>query len=357
MKIIIKIISLIMIISVMTLSVYAISYDEFKISVDEKMSEITLPDEIIDSEIELNNYENISKIDSDSIFSFIRKVIASSIKSPIKLFISVLVICLLGSILSTFSSISEDVMIVITFLCVMNSILYLISDSLSAIKSLSTFLISYVPIYASLCITSGNIGGAMTYNSTVLFICDLAVVGINTIVIPLLICAFVLSVSELLNNNMIASSKLISKLLTSVFGFVMTVFTAVIGIQSRITSSKYTVGIRAGKYLISSFVPVIGNTINESSEMVKSSIETIKSTVGIFGIIIISMTLSIPIITISLYNASLLVSQSLASVFGMNKISKLLEALVQTLNMLKTVYIFLLLMLTISSGILLRYPN
>ncbi len=68
-------------------------------------------------------------------------------------------------------------------------------------------------------------------------------------------------------------------------GLLLTLYGAVIAIQSQAAGAFDTVAGKTVKYAVGSFVPVVGGALSDSLEMVGTSARAIKSALGISGII------------------------------------------------------------------------
>jgi len=117
-----------------------------------------------------------------------------------------------------------------------------------------------------------------------------------------------------------------------VFVFITTVLTAVLFFQNTLASSADTLAARSVKFAVTSFVPVIGGMIGDVSRTIIGSIQVLKSITGIFGILVIVITLLPPLITVILNKFMLQISGAFALILGMDKQSDFLKEMGSLLN-------------------------
>ena len=219
-------------------------------------------------------------------------------------------------------------------------------------SSIQIFMSSYIPIYASICIASGNIAGAMSYNAILLYTCEAATLFATFILKPILICTVVLCITQAINPEMPDILSSFKRIFTTIFGLILTVFTGVVGLQATLGRTADGLGLRAGKYLVSSFVPILGYTITESYRTIQLSLSAIRSTIGLFGIVIIALVFSIPLISLTLYRIFFTISEWIAGVCQNRGISILMKGLNNVYSLLSTILLMYILMLIISTGML-----
>ena len=99
----------------------------------------------------------------------------------------------------------------------------------------------------------------------------------------------------------------------------MTIFTAVLFFQNILASSADTVAARTVKFTITSAVPVVGGLIGAISRTIIGSLQVVKSVAGIFGVLVIIITLLPPLITIVLNKLMLKISGAFALILGADR--------------------------------------
>lgn len=333
---------------------------------DEILQEV--PDNIKDI---LKDY-NINSLDSDTIldlspFDFIKMMfygIMYKLKEPLSIFATILAVILLSSLLNNFentfnkNSLGQTFQVV-SILCVsgfiVTPIIEIIRQIQTLISQISSFLISFVPVFAGIITASGKPITAFAYNSVVLIVVEVISIVSKSFLIPLcssylalVICSCITTQIDL--NNFI---KTIKTILMWTLGLLMTIFVAILTIKSFVASSADTVTMRATQYLAGSFIPVVGSVISDTMAIIQGSMGVIKSTVGVFGIIVILLMFLPSIISTLLMNFAIKLSQIVSEMLGVKKVSSLLKATSFALTFIQAILITYGIMVIVSIGLML----
>ena len=81
-------------------------------------------------------------------------------------------------------------------------------------------------------------------------------------------------------------------------GFMITVFTGLSAVQGMMTKSADSLLIRTARYSIDNFIPVVGGFTADSLEMLLSCITSLRSGIGIAGVIILVLLLTGPLLRV-----------------------------------------------------------
>lgn len=153
--------------------------------------------------------------------------------------------------------------------------------------------------------------------------------------------------------NLSGFCELINKVVKWVLTFTMSVFTAILTMQSIITSSADSAGTKATRFAISSFVPLVGGALSEAYQTVRGCMSMLKSGVGVFAILATG-TIYIPALTSCvLWLIAINIAIALAGVFDMGQIIKLLKCVTIVINVLIAILLCCMLIFIVSSAIML----
>lgn len=218
-----------------------------------------------------------------------------------------------------------------------------------AIDSSRTYIISFVPVFASALTACGQVGGAALYGgfffSVSMVIADVLYrVGIplTRILIALGAAASVGGTVDL--SRMTASVCKWTKWLLS---FCATVFGACIGLQSIFAQSADTLALKTGKFILSSSVPVVGHAISDAMGTVLSGMKLLKGTVG-FALIAFLAASFLPILLRCFaYHIVFSIGELVASSTGSTKSAKLLGGLSECVSLyISMIFFFGLIVIT-----------
>ncbi len=104
-------------------------------------------------------------------------------------------------------------------------------------------------------------------------------------------------------------------------GLLLTLYGAVIAIQSQAAGAFDTVAGKTVKYAVGSFVPVVGGALSDSLEMVGASARAIKSALGISGIIGVGYVCLSPLINVCAVAAAYKLASCLCSVTAEKRVA------------------------------------
>ncbi len=329
--------------------------EAYKEEIYNSINKIDLPQAAGELGIDITNPDSVSKIDGKTVLKYVISIFRKSLLKPSRVLAVALVLSIVSQITSSLSNNSESyeaVFVLICFISISSSIISSFNDVFGLTDSIQAFMAAYVPILASISLASGNVAGAISYNSIIICTCEAAILFSTLVLKPLLICMSVLSVTQSINTDIPDFINPMKKVFITVMGLITTVFTGIISLQTTVGRAAEGIGLRAGKYLVSSFIPILGYTINQSYQTIKNSLSAIRSAIGAFGIVIILIIFSIPIISLITYRLVFKICEIISSLCQCRCISKLFSALCEIYSMFTTVIIFYMLMLTVSTGVI-----
>ena len=190
-------------------------------------------------------------------------------------------------------------------------------------------MLAYIPIMTVILTAGGSAAGAGAYYASVIAAGEGVSRLCSDVIVPFLNMFLGLSIvsSVAPNVNLSGFTGLISRTFKWLLGFSMAVFTSVIGIKQLLSNSLDTVSVRAVKFAVSSFVPVVGSALADAYKTVQGSIGVLKTGTGVFVIIAVAVTFLPVIIQGVLWSLTLSVGKSLSETLGMAQAAKLLDAL------------------------------
>ena len=105
-----------------------------------------------------------------------------------------------------------------------------ISLSLNALNGMNVFMMSYVPVFTSIIVTSGNIISGNGYYAVMFTICEVVSLISNTFIVPILSIVLSLSIVGAMNSDFPfhRTADGLKKLIQWVLGGIMTVVVAVL---------------------------------------------------------------------------------------------------------------------------------
>lgn len=172
-----------------------------------------------------------------------------------------------------------------------------LEQTLAAFSMTSKLLLLLAPIITALLSLSGNVTASALYNSVTVVSAQVISSVSSEILLPLIGVYFSFVISFELGANAKGERVIHSfnKLLTGVFTAMSTAFTLILSIKNVLAKELDSVLYKSGKYIISGFVPVVGSTVSAILSSVIGSIDLMKSTVAIFGVICV-IAVNLPVL-------------------------------------------------------------
>lgn len=294
-----------------------------------------------ENNIDAKNPNWVNELSSENIFSHIWKLITGGIKTPFKSGVLIASIIFISAAFTSFGVSSRfEVAIYVAVLCigalVAANIWQSVEISVSAVKCCSAFMISFVPIFASILALSGHTVTAPGMSALLLVASEVVSYVASFVVLPLmggyLSLSIASGVSPLLNNSGIVDGiKKLSAWIMAGFG---TIFVGILGIQTVVNSAADSVTLRTAKFILGTSVPIAGNVLSEAASTISASMGLLRSSVGIYGVVAIAFMLLPIIVEIILWRCVLMIDISLSEIFSLSKISGILRAVDSMLSVL-----------------------
>ena len=114
----------------------------------------------------------------------------------------------------------------------------------------------------------------------------------------------------------------------------LTIFVGLLSVQSMVTGAADTVGNRTVKFVISSTVPVVGGALSEAYGSLFGCLGVVKSTIGVFGIIVMIASLLPVVLELSLTLLSLNLAGAVGDLLGQKRASGVLRSTSSALSIM-----------------------
>lgn len=319
-------------------------------------------DFIADNSISAENPESILNIGIEDIFREIADEIVRNIKMPLELFSSLLVIIILSSFTG---NLADTVKIkssekIFSIICVLVCVTFItepvsecFSQSADNIKSGAVFMNGFIPVFSGITVAGGGISSAAVYSTLMFIASEFAVNIADSVIMPVLRMCMAMAIVDSVNpavslNSLISAIK---KLITRLLTFTMMIYTGLLSLQSIIGTSSDSLAIKAGKYVASNFVPVVGSAVSDAYTALKGSIGLLRGGTGSFGIIVILLTIMPSVILSGLYYAAVKCAYIFSDMFGEKNLSRLFSNISYVLEINFSIMICFAVIMIISTAI------
>ena len=251
--------------------------------------------------------EKLLNLKAENILGALLDTVKENIQAPLKAFAAIAGTLIIFSLLDTvrgglsapsMQSVIQTALVLSVSLVLVPPVTELIGRTADVISASSKFMLAYIPAITGVMAASGDIISSASYYGLMVFACQGIVQLCSGVIAPLLNIFFGLSISGAVCPffNLGGICKTVSKVLKWVLGFAMTVFSATLTIKTMITAVADSVSTRAVRFSLSSFVPIVGSSLSEAYKTVQSSMQLLKSGIGVFAIIAVIAVFLPPLI-------------------------------------------------------------
>ena len=314
--------------------------------------------------IQDTNWKNITSITPQGIFQQIISIAGGKTGTPLKAAASVIAVMLLcalmnGMKLSFGEKSMGGVIGMVATLCictiVINPIVSCIADAAGIIKAAAGFLLACVPVIAGIMIAAGQPASAGSYNLLMMAAGNVISLLSANILVPIMNIFLALSVVSAVspNTNLDGLCQAFSKVAKWIMGFCMTVFTGLLTMHSIVATALDSTGTRAARFVVSSFVPVVGNALGEALHTINGCVKMLKSGVSAFGLLA-GIFIFLPIlIECVMWLITLYICAGIGDIFELKEITSLLRASSNVIETLLGIVFCCMTILTVSTVIML----
>lgn len=310
------------------------------------------------------DWNSIQSIQPNSVFSQILKMLGESVQAPMKALLSLLGIMMLCALLNSMKiNLGEKnmggIMNLIGTLCICMVVITPIVQSIvkltGVIQGASTFMLACIPVLVGIMIANGQTVTASSYNLLMLgttnSISFLSAHFLAPCMNIFLGFSVVSAISPTLRLSTLCNT--ISKIVKWVLGFCMSVFTGLLTIQSLLGGSVDVTTNRTLRFVVSSFVPVVGSALGEALSTVQGCIKVLKGGVGAFGVLAVVFMFLPILIECLLWQMTLTVCAGIGDVFDLKEITSILNAASKVMSMMLAILLCTMAMMTISTVVVL----
>ena len=235
------------------------------------------------------------------LLNILKPLISPTLKTLSSLLCTVIIISLINTVNDslgnvTFSKVIKYV-VQIVLAVVFYELLSGVWESVQIyIKSINVFISSLIPIMTVLYTLGGNVSTAVVNSIGITFILNLVNMLLNNGLFPMLKICFGLTLSSVAGEikGLFHLTKVIKNALTVILAGTMTLFSVFLIFKTNLALATDSAASRTVKFA-GSFIPVVGGALGESVRSVMSALSVIKNSVGIIGLLIISV-ITLPII-------------------------------------------------------------
>lgn len=284
----------------------------------------------------------VNNLSVKNVFSHILDLLRGGIKKPLRSGAAIMGIVLITAAFTSFGTLTKGfepaLYAAALAVCAVISgdIWNSVSSSVNAIKGCSTFMLSFIPVFAAVIALSGNTVTSASMSALLLGAAELVSYVSSFAVLPLMGGYLALSistgVSPLLRSSGITD--FIKRISIWVLSLCSTLFVGILGIQTTVNAAADNLAMRTAKFILGTSVPVAGAALSEAVSTISASVMLLRSSMGIYGVVALAAIFLPTLAELLLWRAVLMLTSSMASLFSLEKISGILKAVDTMLSVL-----------------------
>jgi len=257
----------------------------------------------------------------------------------------------------------RDLVHFVTYAAVVVIVMFVVADVVlmvsNALSSMQRQMEIIFPILLTLMVSVGATSSAGVYQPAVAILTQGVMQIFTTILMPLFIIVLVFSVVGHLSPKT-KLDKFVSFFTSAykwILGIVFTVFLGFLTIQGISAGAHDGVSIRAARFTISSYVPILGGYISQGFDLVMASSILIKNAIGVTGMFLLFASVLAPIAYIVVLSLGLKLAAAITQPIADARISDFLTTVNKAFSMLLSVLIGAAFMYFITIGLIIITGN
>ena len=308
------------------------------------------------------------KVNNQTIYKKIIKILGNEVSSNIKILISILVIIVIHGILKSITDSLENsnvsqIIYFVQYILIVTLIMSNFTEIIKLIKETANNLVGFInllmPLLLTLMVYTGNITTSSVLEPIVLFISNFIGNIIVDALIPIVLIIVVFSIISKISDRVQVEK--ISKFLKSgvvwFLGMVLTIFVGVVSLEGTLSSSVDGVTAKTAKAVVSSVIPVVGKVLGDVVDSVLGCGVILKNAVGVVGVIVIIGICILPVLKIATLSIMYSLASAVVQPVADDKIVKLLDEMSGVFKLLLAILCSLSVILIIGITLVIKISN
>lgn len=310
------------------------------------------------------DYKQLLSLSPAQFFKEIWKLVLEKLKQPMKTFCAVLGTVLLCALLDSLktslwegnlATVFTAVAAVCTATAIAAPIIDCITTTAGAIQDCSNFILAFVPVFSSVVTAAGQPVTATTYTVFLFGACQVVSQIVSSILVPLMgvYLAFCMVGSLTPGIDIVSVAKVIKSTVNWTLGLLLTIFVGLLSMQTMVASGSDTVVAKTAKFLIGSFVPIVGNALSEAFTATQGYMKLLKATVGVFGTLVAALTFLPIFLQTTIWYLTVNLTAAVSDMLGIKQVGAILKSASAVLGVLMAVSLCFALLVIVSTSLVL----
>lgn len=186
-----------------------------------------------------------------------------------------------------------------------------------------------IPTVAAAMAAGGCVGTASLWQVGTLFVSDVLLTVTREVLLPLVYCYIALTAADalLLRGGLDVLAGGVKKLLSWGVCGVTVLFTAFLTVSNVLTGSADKAAVKAGSFLLSNAVPVVGGILSEATEAVLAGAGALRGMVGTLGVFAVLAVCAVPLLRLAVQFLFYQAAAFLSAMAGCETLEKFINRL------------------------------
>ena len=305
---------------------------------------------------------------ANDFFDIIVNVLFKNISSYIPIVATVIAVAVMGGMIenlkpmSNGKSISNIVhfvtygFIVVLLGSTLVSMIKMTGDTINTINNQMEIIF---PILLTMLTAIGGTVSVSVYQPTFALISKIILSIFNYVLMPIFIFSIVFSLVSNMSNNIKLEKfiKFFNSLFKWTIGFIFTIFIGFASLQGISAITVDGLSIRTAKFVIKSYIPILGNYVSDGFNIILASSVLIKNALGVAGLFLIFATIISPIIELIIFMLALKLIAAIIEPLGDKKIASFVSDISKNMSMLVALIVGVSFMYIILVGLVMCSAN
>ena len=308
------------------------------------------------------------KINNQTIYKKILKLLGQEVTSSLKVLISILVIIVIHGILKSITDSLENnnvsqIIYFVQYILIVTLIMSNFTEIIKLVQETANNLVGFInvliPLLLTLMVYTGSITTSTVLEPIILFVSNFTGNIIANVLIPVVLIIVVFSIISKISERI--QIEKISKFLKSsvvwFLGIVLTIYVGVVSLEGTLSSSVDGITAKTAKAAVSSVIPVVGKVLGDVVDSVLGCGVILKNAIGFIGVIVIIGICIMPIIKIGTLSIIYSLASAVVQPVADEKIVKLLDEMSGVFKLLLAILCSLSVILIIGITMVVKISN
>ncbi len=302
------------------------------------------------------SFEKIFSVSFSKVFTVLFDITKRSLKEPMKFLVSAIGVLILSALFSSFFSSAQTVSVIGNSVLVLSMAVPLVNavtTAFSVLETLNVFTTTFAGVFAMIVSASGKVALGTSYASLAVVsdtLFSALLTGVSQPAVNAMCSLGFLSCFDIYKFSEKISS-MVKKIYIFFLGFIGTFFSGIVTLKGVMGAGVDSLTSRGIRFVVGRTVPVVGGAVSDTYSALVSSLSLIKSTVGIFGIVTVVLTVLPSLLELTGWVLALSIVISVSELLGSNDCTGIFNIFKDALTLLGATTVFSSVIFIVSVGV------